>query len=162
VPTDDQESNFGTASRELLAPLGIPETNIHRVRGELSPMEAAAQASTELAGLARAGSGDCPRLDLVVLGMGEDGHVASLFPPVPQRSEPGMVYHPVRGPKPPPDRVTLSYEMLQEAEAVWVLASGPGKERALAESLKATGGTPLGRVIQSRGDTLVYTDIPLF
>ena len=158
VPPADPESNFLTASRELFVPLRIPEERIHRIRGESPPETAAAQAEEEVRGLLARPAGSLPILDLVFLGMGEDGHIASLFPggrELPSKA----VYAAVRGPKPPPDRITLTYAALAAAREVWVLASGPGKEGALAESLKPAGATPLARLIQARQRTSIFTDI---
>jgi 6-phosphogluconolactonase len=97
--------------------------------------------------------------------MGEDGHVASLFPgenPSPLGAE--AVYRAVSAPKPPPVRITLDYAAIQAARQVWVLVSGPGKEEALMESL-ALRNTPLARVMSQRGETLIFTDLvipPIF
>ena len=100
-------------------------------------------------------------LDLIFLGMGEDGHVASLFPGESEsaRTNPA-VYRAIRNsPKPPPTRVTLGYPAIAAAREVWVLASGGGKEAALRESLKPDGQTPLSRVLQTHPKPKVFTDI---
>jgi 6-phosphogluconolactonase len=65
----------------------------------------------------------------------------------------------VTAPKPPPRRVTVGYDVLQRAENVWVLVSGPGKEDALKQSLTAGDRTPLGRVLGGRSGTRIYTDL---
>src|SRR5262249_10856871 len=125
------------------------------------PPERAAQlASEELCGLALKDSRKLPILDMVFLGMGEEGHVASLFPGEP-RPENEAVYRPVVTPKPPPRRVTLDYGVLAAARQIWVLVSGAGKERALKESLASPESTPLGRVLASRARTRVLTDLAL-
>ena len=156
----DPESNFATARKSLLIPLGIPEDRIHRIRGEEPPDFAALEAETELCRLARAGAQSQPVLDLVFLGMGENGHVASLFP---GESEAEMaskaVYRPVTADKPPPRRITLGYAALAAASKMWVLVSGAGKAAALRESLQPEGQTPLARVLRSRGNTRILTDV---
>jgi 6-phosphogluconolactonase len=101
-----------------------------------------------------------PVFDLVFLGMGEDGHVASLFDAETEGT--GEAYQLVRGPKPPNPRITLSFPVLGLATEVWVLISGPGKELALRNSLEGKAITPLGRVIQSRRSTVLLIDDSFF
>ena len=93
--------------------------------------------------------------------MGEDGHVASLFPGDQEAIESQAVYRAVTGPKPPPRRITLGYRALAAAREVWVLASGEGKKEALKNSLADGGDTPLARVLQSRKNTKIFTDFIL-
>jgi len=162
VPPDQADSNFALARAHLLEPLGIPAEQTHRVHGELEPSAAAAKASAELGRIAAHRGAGQPILDWVFLGMGEDGHVASLFPGTSDsKTEVAPAYLAVTAPKPPPRRITFSYPALVAARQVWVLVSGPGKERALAESLSPTGQTPLARVVRSRGSTLIFSDVHL-
>jgi len=101
-------------------------------------------------------------LDLVLLGMGEDGHVASLFPGEAEDvMNSSAVYRAVTASKPPPRRISLGYGALVAAREVWMLASGSGKETALRESLSPTGATPLARLLRARGRTRIFTDIRL-
>jgi 6-phosphogluconolactonase len=160
VPPDDPESNYRLAREHLLEPLKIAETQIHRIRGEEEPLKAAQLASGELCKFVRKDGAGIPILDMVVLGMGEEGHVASLFPgEAHAQPAPAAVYRAVVTPKPPPQRVTLDYAPLAVARQVWVLVSGAGKERALKESLASPQFTPLGRVLASRAQTRVLTDL---
>ncbi len=160
VPPDHPDSNYALGRTHLLEPLGVPADRIHRVRGELEPAVAAAAASAELERLAPTGAAGVPIFDWVFLGMGEDGHVASLFPG-PEGTPPreATAYRAVTAPKPPPRRITLTYPVLGCARVVWVLVSGPGKEDALAESLSDGGTTPLARLIRSRDSTLIFSDV---
>lgn len=163
VPPDNRESNFATAHQRLLTPLQINLAQIHRVHGELNPQQAAAHAEVELRQvvLPETPSGP-PQLNLVFLGMGEDGHVASLFPEEPESEGHGPeIYRAVTASKPPPQRVTLSYAPLWQADQVWVMASGEGKREALAHSLTPDGNTPLAHVIRHRQKTVIFTDIDL-
>jgi len=168
VPPDDRESNFRLANELLFTPLKISESRIHRIRGELPPEAAAKIAEEELcrftgsAGIFAGKDARVPRLDLIFLGMGEDGHVASLFPGEAETaSSDKAVYRAVNNsPKPPANRVTLGYAAIAAARQVWVLVSGAGKELALRESLAADGGTPLARVTKIRTQTTIFSDFP--
>lgn len=166
VPPENPESNFALANKLLFEPLGIGGNQIHRIRGELAPALAAAEAEKDIRRAISSTSSGHPVLDLVFLGMGEDGHVASLFPNssgnesdapfgVPPLGGQARTYIDVIGPKPPPNRVSLTYDALRAASDVWVLVSGAGKETALKESLQG-GNTPLGRVIAQRTKTKVH------
>ena len=162
VSPGDPESNFALARETFLAPLRVPADGIHRIRGELPPAEGARLAEAELRGVVSRRCAGYPSLDLVLLGMGEDGHVASLFPGHARKLIPlEAVYYPVRATKPPPLRITLTYSMLAAAGRVWVLASGAGKERALRDSLRPGGATPLAAVLADREQARLYTDIPI-
>jgi len=161
VPPTDGESNFALARAHLLDALGIPPDKIHRVRGEISPKRAAAEAEAEICRIAPLDAEGQPVLDLIFLGMGEDGHVASLFPGAPDAVVwSKSVYLPVVASKPPPQRITMTFATIASARQVWVLASGAGKENALRESLSADGATPLARVLKGREKTIIFTDIP--
>jgi 6-phosphogluconolactonase len=159
VPPNDAESNFRAAHELLFAPLRINDAQIHRIHGEDSPEIAAQKATMDICHIAPKNSGGQPVLDLIFLGMGEDGHVASLFPGKMEGKMPADIFCAVNNsPKPPPNRVTLSYAAIAAAKNVWVLASGAGKETALRESLFPDGKTPLARVIQSRLQTKIFSD----
>lgn len=161
VPPDGPESNFRLANELLFAPLKIPPNPIHRIRGEDAPEAAVKIAESELRHVAPTNGDGQPILDLVFLGMGEDGHVASLFPDAPAEvvNHPGPFLAVENSPKPPPRRISLSYAALGAARQVWVLISGAGKEKALRESLGSGVKTPLGRILQMRQKTLIFSQI---
>jgi 6-phosphogluconolactonase len=121
VPPDHADSNYRLA-REALLDQVAPAT-VHRMAGELGPDEAAAEYSRVVAGLAP--------LDVVVLGIGEDGHTASLFPGHPEVNAKGWAVGVRNSPKPPPERVTLTLPALRGARRVIILATGAGKAQAV-------------------------------
>lgn len=168
VPPNDAESNFAIAQQLIFEPLRIPQDQIHRIRGEDEPNHAAAAAESELRRFASKTSAEGqPIFDMIFLGIGEDGHTASLFPTEPpEMVTDKAVYRAVVGTKPPPHRVTLGYQTIAAAEQVWVLASGAGKEKAFWDSLKTLSNplkpiaqTPFWRVLNLRTYTKIYTDI---
>ena len=158
VPPDHTDSNFRIAEAELLKPLKIPANQIHRLIGEIDPATGADHAIRELSGITSGNLHAIPPLDLVFLGMGEDGHVASLFPGDKEPENPAW-FRPVIGPKPPPQRLTMGYGLLVAAKEVWVLASGKSKKLALKDSLLEGSKTPLGRVLNLREKTVIFSDI---
>ena len=141
VAPDDPASNHRMVAESLLAALDArgadPPPVEHRVLGEQGPEAAARAYAHEMLQHIPAGEDGLPVLDLALQGLGEDGHTASLFPGHPELEVRGAVCLPVRGaPKPPPDRVTLSLDVLRGARAILMLATGAGKAEALAAVLK--------------------------
>jgi 6-phosphogluconolactonase len=159
VPPESADSNFRLAAAKLFGPARVPDGQIYRIRGELEPLRAAREAGAELRRIAPANAAGIPVLDMVFLGMGEDGHVASLFPGGPVGVGDAEAYRSVVATKPPANRITLSYQALAAAREVWVLASGPGKEAAMRDSLATRGKTPLAEVLRLRPCTEVFTDL---
>jgi 6-phosphogluconolactonase len=160
VPPSSADSNFKLALDRFFTPLGIPAARQHRLAGELPPQAAAQQAAAELSQCARRSAGGRPSLDLVLLGLGEDGHVASLFPGAgPEVLAAEAVYLPVVGPKPPPQRISLSYPQLAAAGEVWVLVAGAGKLPPLREALAGATSHGLGRVLAQRAQTRIFESV---
>jgi 6-phosphogluconolactonase len=158
VPPQSPESNFKLAWDSFLAALGTTQRKIHRIRGELAGEQAALEAEAEIRAVAPLNDAGQPVLDCIFLGMGEDGHVASLFPNEPEELlNSSRVYRAVIAPKPPPSRVTLGYPAISSAKEVLVLATGPAKKGALQLSLDHADRTPLGRVIRLRTKTTIVT-----
>jgi len=137
VPPDDPESNYGLAERELFSQVNVPAENIYRIRGELPPNQAVAEFTGRLQQVADPGL-NWPRLDLVLLGLGADGHIASLFPgsdPALGADVPALAttgHYQGR----PAGRVTLTPAVFNTARHVLFLVSGAEKAEAVAGSLR--------------------------
>ncbi len=143
VIPDDEESNYRLARETLLEPAGIAPARVHRMPGELGPAEGARSYELEL--LATLGEEPpLPVLDLVVLGIGPDGHVASLFPGARTLdADDKSICHGISdSPKPPPQRITLSLAMLHAARGCLLLATGSSK----ADAVDAMLGAPSRQV----------------
>ena len=163
VPPNDPESNFRLANDHLFQPLATPLDHIHRLRGEWDGRKSCEAANAEIRRVISASTVGLPALDLVILGVGPDGHTASLMPDGPEAvvtsGEP-YVYVETAA-KFPPRRITLTYAALAAARHVWALVTGAGKEQALRESLLPGARTPFGRVLESRPATEIFSSVPL-
>ncbi len=140
VGPEDEQSNYRMAAETLLGPASIPAERVHRMEGELGPEEGAERYAQALA--ERVAGGDRrppspPVLDVVVLGIGPDGHVASLFPGAPtlDAGEQAVCLGVRDSPKPPPERITLSLAVLRAARRCTLLASGASKADAISAML---------------------------
>jgi 6-phosphogluconolactonase len=152
VGPDDQQSNFRLARETGLVGGAVALERVHRMEGELGPQQGAERYAALLEERLGAGGGngggegeaDVPVLDLVILGIGPDGHVASLFPDSAalQATEQAVCLPITDSPKPPPERITLSLPVLLAARGCLLLATGSGK----AEAVDAMLGEPTAHV----------------
>lgn len=134
VPPSDAASNYRLACLALLEPLGVASVQVHRIKAERGPGSAAADYERIFP----------VRPDLVLLGVGVDGHTASLFPGSPALREVDSRFVAVEAPvsaMPPVRRVTLTPRVLREAAGVLVLAAGRAKRAALARVFDREGVT---------------------
>ncbi|HEY3197778.1 MAG TPA: 6-phosphogluconolactonase [Nitrospirales bacterium] len=157
VPPDHPDSNFRLAAESLFRPAGIPSRQIHRMRGEMEDLDAASELYSEELG--PWATDDLPRFDLVLLGMGPDGHTASLFPNSAILEERTRWVVPVfDSPKPPPRRLTLTLPVLNAAHQVIFLVSGKDKAPAVREVLKgnAPGAQYPVKLVRPRPDRLLW------
>jgi 6-phosphogluconolactonase len=130
VPADHPDSNYRMAKAALFDRIAIPSSRVHRMAGELADRDAAA----------RSYEAELPeRLDVAVLGIGEDAHTASLFPGAAALREESRRVLPVTGPKPPPkpppERLSLTPPALRAARVCVVLCSGAGKAEPVRRAL---------------------------
>lgn len=149
VPPDHPESNFCLAQELLLSKLPAPGAVIHRVAGELLPDEAASNYETELSAVFPAE--ETPEFDLLILGVGSDGHTASLFPDmdldrISERKAVAVYVEKLRS-----SRVTLTLPVLTSARRIVFLVTGPGKAGIIGKILGGSGEThyPAARVAAS-------------
>lgn len=155
VPPNDPESNYGMADRLLFSRAPVPSDNIHRMRGELPPERAAVEYRAALATL----FGGTPVIDLVVLGIGSDGHTASLFPGSAALAAKEPVYA-VHVPHLDSWRVTLTLPVLNNARNILFCVSGTAKAGILKKILSAETRTayPAGRVMPTDGSLFWLID----
>jgi 6-phosphogluconolactonase len=160
IPPEDEQSNYGNARRALLGKVPIPEKNVHRIQVELGPKEAAEVYEDELRKFFGA---DQPVMDLVLLGVGSDGHTASLFPGGPELSEEQRwVAHsqPPPGTEPDLPRVTMTLSIINQARAVLFLAAGKDKRPVVSSVLRVLGNgseVPAG-MVKPRGELAWFID----
>lgn len=144
LPHDHEERNAVQARRALLDHIDVPETNVHEIAASDSGLSIDAAADAYAAELAEYGNDDraWPSFAVCFLGVGPDGHVASLFPDRPEVAVTDAAVLPVRdAPKPPPDRVTLSRPVLNASKRVWLVLTGSQKASALGLALAGASYT---------------------
>ncbi len=158
VPPDDEGSNYRMVREALIDRVPFPPDNVHRIHGELSPDEAAARAEEDLR---RAfPRQDIPRFDLMVLGIGADGHTASLFPGSPEMDETERLMVPVHRPElPQPWRVSMTLPVLNAAARVLFLVADPAKGDVVRRAIAGDPALPAGRVQPTDGaETWIVTE----
>jgi 6-phosphogluconolactonase len=141
VLPDDPDSNYLMARQALLDHAPLPVENIHRIFGELEPDHAARRYETELQQVSPGAK--YPRFDLVLLGLGEDGHTASLFPGSPALSETKRWVVSIEHTNPPPPlvtRVSLTLPVLNAAANVLFMVFGSGKAAIFSQVVQNLGG----------------------
>lgn len=153
VALDSPDSNYAMAKAALIDHVPIPPSQVFPLVGD----NAAA-----IDGVPRNDDG-WPRFDVIHLGMGEDGHTASIFPGSPAAEDPqGFVYRVDDCPKPPPIRLTLTLPVLNAARAVLFMVSGGSKQKALARVLRRDRALPASRVQPADGELHFIADRAAF
>lgn len=133
VAADDPASNYGMTLENLIGPAHIPSENVHRVHGELPPEEAAQKYREEIKTHFRLKDGELPKFDILHLGMGDDGHVASLFPGSPLLEDKTGICAEVYVPKLDAWRVTLLPGSILASRKLVMLVSGATKAETLRQ-----------------------------
>jgi 6-phosphogluconolactonase len=132
VPPDDPESNYRMVRETLVDKIPIPAENVHRIEAERPPAEAAAAYEQTLRSQFGLGERELPRFDFILLGMGPDGHTASLFPNTAGLAERSKLVIANYVPQLATDRITLTLPVLNNARCLAFLIAGEDKAEALA------------------------------
>ncbi len=133
VPPDHPDSNYGVCKKLLLDHVPIPPANVHRMEGELDPEEAASRYESTLRNSMRLEGAESPAFDLLLLGMGDDGHTASLFPHTEGLNEIGRLAIANHVPQKDTWRITLTAPVINQAQEVAFEIAGPAKTDVVAE-----------------------------
>jgi len=160
VSSDHPESNFGVARKLLLSQISIPEENIHRIKGENIPNIEALSYSAQIQEKLPLSEG-WPVFNLILLGMGDDGHTASIFPDqlhlLISTNVCEVAVHPFTGQK----RITLTGKVINKAEKICFLVTGSGKASPLSEISKKTESSkllPASFILPENGGLHWYVD----
>lgn len=160
VPPDNENSNFKMANDVLLSRVPVPQTNIHRIRGERNPEEEALRYSEEIRKNLNF-RGENPVFDLVLLGLGEDGHTASIFPDQLELFEEektcAVSRHPITGQY----RITLTGRVLNNANRIFFLVTGESKAQRISEIMNdddAAKLLPAYYIVPKNGNLIWFLD----
>ena len=127
VPPDDPESNYGMTRAALLSKVSLPAANVHRMEGELDPEEAASRYESEIRNTFKLEGAQTPTFDLILLGLGPDGHTASLFPHTEGLNEMARICIANHVPQKDTWRMTLTWPVITQGRAVAFLIEGAEK-----------------------------------
>jgi 6-phosphogluconolactonase len=158
VPADHADSNYRMTYETLLARVPVPPANIHRIETERGAAEAAAAYEAALRDFFALWPGVFPRFDLILLGLGEEGHTASLFPGSAALAERERLVTAVYVEKLKTDRITLTLPVLNSAAEIAFLVSGRSKAEVVKQALRDRADLPAARVSPSDGRLLWFLD----
>jgi 6-phosphogluconolactonase len=156
VEPDSPDRNSAQARAAFLDAVGADPARVHAMPSTADAADVVAGAAAYTETLRAHGSGE---FDIVMLGIGPDGHIASLFPGFPQLDSDAIAVGVTGSPKPPPERISLTFAALNRARSVWFLVSGSGKAPAVASAL---GGADLHEIpaagVTGREETIWFLD----
>lgn len=148
VPQDHEESNFRMAKESLLDRVSIPDDQIHRMAGEKDPDAAAQEYERTISQVFGVSPPEMPRFDIILLGMGADGHTASLFPGTQALKERDRYVVANHVPQQNTDRLTLTFPVLNAAKLVIFMVAGADKADAIKRCLREAGDAPPASQVQ--------------
>jgi 6-phosphogluconolactonase len=162
VPPSHNESNYGLIKEHLLSHVKIPDENVHRIQTEEITLEqSATRYEEDIRRFFRIEGGSVPQFDLIMLGIGEDGHTASLFPGKSSLQERTRLAIPVTAEKFPGERITLTLPAINNARKIMFLVSGRNKARALKEIVEdKKSSLPVSHVHLKQGMVYFLIDKP--
>ena len=152
VPVTDEGSNYGAAKIDLIEKVPLPPAQIYSMPVEMPPSEGAVEYQKVIQNFFQLGEGQFPVFDLIFLGIGADGHTASLFPGQKALQETKKLVIAVKGGNPDVSRLTMTYSTLNQARRIVILVSGKGKAtvlKTLFEDKQAR--LPAGRIKPTNG-----------
>ena len=160
VPPDDSESNYGMTKSLLLDHIDIPADNIHRVLGESTPSEERVRCEQEIRDHVEVNDGGVPQFDLMILGMGGDGHTASIFPHEIEFLKSDNICEVATHPESGQKRITLTGKVLDASTRIAFLITGAGKAGVMAEIIGQSGNwqTYPAAHVQNTGPLVFYLD----
>ena len=158
VPADHAESNYRMVKESLFNHITIPAANIHRIMAERGAAIAAQDYEVEIMHVFGLSAGSMPVFDVILLGLGEDGHTASLFPGTAALEEKGRIVTDVFVQKLNTERITLSFPAINNAAHIIFLVSGAGKAPILAEVLHGPHKYPSQRIQPQNGEVIWLVD----
>lgn len=156
VPPDDPESNYRMARESLLSRVPIPEENVHRVLAELPAPAAAVQYEMDLRTFFRLPAGACPQFDLILLGIGDDGHTASLFPGTAGLTEQVRLVISNCVEKFSTYRITFTYPVLNHARETVFLVAGKAKAPILKDIFTSEQGSYPAQAVRPENGKLLW------
>lgn len=156
VPPTDAESNFRMTDEALLRNISVPAQNVHRIRAERPPQEAAALYAEEITRFFKLEANISPKFDVTLLGLGEDGHTASLFPGTTVLTETQKLVSEVFVPKLDAYRISLTYPTINNSRTILFLISGASKAEILHEVLEGEQHQYPSQFIEPTDGTLYW------
>jgi 6-phosphogluconolactonase len=159
VGPEHEESNYGMARRTLIDELGIPDERVHRMVGEIDPDVAAAEYEEEIQALVPLNADGQPMFDIVLLGLGDDGHTASLFPGTQALNETSRIAVANEVPQQRRTRITLTYPAINAARHVLFIITGDEKADALRNVVQGdANAAPAAGIRPEIGELQYFVD----